>query len=747
MTEISADQVEILEEFVQESQEMLDQLEPTIIELGQIGQDSDTINAIFRLFHSMKGSAGFLELNQISAVAHAAENMLDKLRSGDLELSEKLIDLLCQSCDFSRNALDLVASEYNDEAMEQSAKILTSRFHELLESPQVASTLQEPPAIEDDEAIPDLELTITPEMLERFIQESDELLQLIEQSILTWSENPRQSKEELQEAFRAMHSFKGNCGFFGYEHLERLSHQTENVFEFLCSNPKPARPHIDRTLLQVVDKLREGIVGLAENGNGEIPEMEIHTRELEGILSPEENEDLGLLGQILVEDGVVSPDVVARAVATQNKPLGELLVDMGVTDPVVIEKALSKQKKRAAAQPARQENKSVTVQRQDIRVDLKKLDQLVDLIGELVIAENMLVHNPDLNGLELENFTKSAQQMGKIIRELQEVAMYIRMVPVAGLFRRMFRLVHDLSGKSGKKVHLQISGEDTELDKTVIETITDPLVHIMRNSLDHGIEPPQERAEAGKTEQGTVSLSARHEEGEVWITIRDDGRGLNRDKILAKARSNGLVEGDGSDLSDKAVFGLIFQPGFSTAEKITDISGRGVGMDVVKQNLSKIKGKIDVESVDGEGTTLTLRIPLTLGIIEGMMVRVGRAKCIVPLLAIREIFRPDPDRITRTPDGLELVKVRDDLLPVRRLHTILNLSSDSTELSEGILVVLEYQETLLCLLVDEILGQQQTVIKGLSDYIGSVKAVSGCTILGNGEVCLILDIRHIVEDE
>jgi two-component system chemotaxis sensor kinase CheA len=683
-------------------------------------------------------------------VAHAAENMLDKLRSNEMELSDRLIDLLCQSCDFSRNALDQVASEYNDEAMAESAKILTASFRELLETPASEPPPQEPAHTEEESlSIPDLELTITPEMLERFIQESDELLQLIEQAILTWSENPRQSKEQLQEAFRAMHSFKGNCGFFGYEHLERLSHQTENVFEFLCDNPKPVQRDTDRTLLQVVDKLREAIAGLGEDGNGEIPDLEQHIRELEHILSPEEDGDMALLGQILVEDGVVSPDVVAQAVAQQQKPLGELLVDMGVTDPAIIEKALSKQKKRAAAQPARKERetKSVTVQRQDIRVDLKKLDQLVDLIGELVIAENMLVHNPDLNGLELENFTKSAQQMGKIIRELQEVAMYIRMVPVAGLFRRMFRLVHDLSGKSGKKVHLQISGEDTELDKTVIETITDPLVHILRNSVDHGIEPPEERIEAGKAEQGTVWLSARHEEGEVWITIQDDGRGLNREKILAKARSNGLVEGDGSDLSDKAVFGLIFQPGFSTAEKITDISGRGVGMDVVKQNLSKIKGKIDVESVEGEGTTLTLRIPLTLGIIEGMMVRVGRAKCIIPLLAIREIFRPEPDKITRTPDGLELVKVRDDLLPVRRLHTILNLTSDSTELSEGILVVLEYQETLLCLLVDEILGQQQTVIKGLSDYIGSVKAISGCTILGNGEVCLILDIRHIVEEE
>jgi two-component system chemotaxis sensor kinase CheA len=308
----------------------------------------------------------------------------------------------------------------------------------------------------------------------------------------------------------------------------------------------------------------------------------------------------------------------------------------------------------------------------------------------------------------------------------------------------MIRLVHDLANKSGKKIELKLFGEETEVDKTVIEMITDPLVHLLRNSMDHGLEPPAERRAAGKTEKGTIELSARHEEGEVWITIEDDGRGLNREKILSKAREKGMITGDGAELSDKMVYSLIFQPGFSTADRITDISGRGVGMDVVKQNLEKIKGRIDVLSRAGRGTSINLRIPLTLGIIDGMLIRSGRVKCIVPLLAVREIFCPEANLITVTPECGEIVRVRGSFLPILRLHEIIKIEPDSTLLEDGVLIILEHQENRVCLFVDEILGQQQTVIKGLPHYLGQVRAASGCTILGDGEVCIILDVGNLV---
>jgi len=349
----------------------------------------------------------------------------------------------------------------------------------------------------------------------------------------------------------------------------------------------------------------------------------------------------------------------------------------------------------------------------------------------------------------VENFAKAGQHLSKIIRELQEMAMTIRMIPVAGLFRRMMRLVHDLSRKADKKISFVIEGESTEVDKTVIEKITDPMVHLIRNAVDHGIDTAEERQTAGKAAEGEIKLSARHEEGNVLNTTSDDGRGLSREKILAKAAEKGLVEGDSETLSDSEVFNMIFLPGFSTAEKVTAVSGRGVGMDVVRKNLEETKGKIDIHSTAGSGTTIELRIPLTMAIIDGMLIRVGESRYILPILALQESFRPSANLISVTPDGQELVKVRDNLLPVIRLHQLHNIKPDTDDLTQGILIVVEAGGKTVCLFADELLGQQQTVIKALSNYItaiGSVTAVSGCTILGNGEVCLILDVQNLVQD-
>jgi two-component system chemotaxis sensor kinase CheA len=473
-----------------------------------------------------------------------------------------------------------------------------------------------------------------------------------------------------------------------------------------------------------------------------VPDLEEHLLELQKLLPP-------MLGEILVGEGVAA-EHISDAVKTQKKPVGEILIDKGQASTEQVATALKKQKEaqvnqKAQAKPATPRAAAPQEKRQDIRVDLGKLDNLINLIGEMVIAENMLINNPDLKGLELENFNKAGQHMSKLVRELQEMAMTIRMIPVSGLFRRMIRLVHDISAKAGKKVDLVLIGEETEIDKTVIETITDPLVHLLRNSLDHGLEPPEERLAAGKDEKGTVTLSARHGEGEVWVTVEDNGRGLNRERIIEKAISKGLIEGDGSDLSDKEIYNMIFMPGFSTAAQITDISGRGVGMDVVKKNLEKIKGKINVSSNPGQGSRIDLRIPLTLAIIDGMMVRVGDTTAILPTLSILEAFRPTQEQMTLTPDGDELVRVRENFFPVLRLHEILEKKPDSHDLTESILIIIEHQDDHFCLCVDEIVGQQQTVIKGLSKFIGNVAGVSGCTILGDGGVSLILDIGSLRE--
>jgi two-component system chemotaxis sensor kinase CheA len=740
--QLDDDQIEIIQEFVTESRDMIEQLEPAIIELGQ-NSDPETMNAIFRLFHSMKGSAGFLEFTHLTRVAHAAESLLDLVRNNEIELLPEHVTLFCAACDFSKDALDAVDASFSDDAMSAAADTISAQLHQAIEDPassaknDISKTAPAPAASEPELVFPEME--ITEEMRNSFVQESGELLQNAEQGLLAWGEHP-EDPDSISDIFRNIHSFKGNCGFFGFGHLEKLSHQMENVLDRVKSGSRLAVDNPTEQLLVSLDLLQQGLNNIAEGKEDFIEDLDSHLDDLKNLMTP-------LLGDLLAEEGV-DKLAISSAVEIQKKPVGEILMQQGSATPEQIAKALKRQQESSeeAKSKAKPVSRSkVPAKRQDIRVELGKLDNLINLIGEMVIAENMLIHNPDLKGLELENFGKAAQHMSKLVRELQEMAMSIRMIPVSGLFRRMIRLVHDISVKAGKKVDLQLIGEETEIDKTVIETITDPLVHLLRNSLDHGLETPAERVANGKSEKGTIKLSARHEEGEVWVTIEDDGRGLNREKILEKAISKGLIEGDGSDLTEKQINNLIFAPGFSTAAQVTDISGRGVGMDVVKRNLEKIKGKIDITSKLGQGTRINLRIPLTLAIIDGMMVRVGTTTCIVPTLSILEAYRPEMEQITVTPDGDELARVREHFFPVVRLHKILNKKPDSEQLCNGILIVLEYQDSRFCLFIDEILGQQQTVIKGLSDFIGNVPGVSGCTILGDGGVSLILDVGTLVE--
>ncbi|MCC8189273.1 MAG: chemotaxis protein CheA [Planctomycetes bacterium] len=383
--------------------------------------------------------------------------------------------------------------------------------------------------------------------------------------------------------------------------------------------------------------------------------------------------------------------------------------------------------------------------RNDIRVDLRKLDAMLDLVGELVIAEAMVTRHPIVWNADSESLERAVHQLRRVAGSLQDMATSVRMIPLAPTFRRMTRLVYDLSVKAGKQVDLVLLGEDTEVDRTVIERISDPLVHIIRNAIDHGIEPPEERLALDKPETGRLTIEGHHEGGEVWIVITDDGRGLDRDAILKRAISRGLVQGDGSDLTDNQIYHFIFEPGFSTANKVTDISGRGFGMDVVKKNIEKLSGKIDIRTRPGEGMAVVLRIPLTLAIIEGMLVRSGTTRYIIPLLSIRESLRPDPAQIFATPDGQEVVKLRDELIPIVRLDETFNRMENARSLEEGILMIVEGEDgEVVALFADELLGQQETVIKGLSGWLKKSRGVSGCTILGDGEVGLILDIGAIV---
>lgn len=333
--------------------------------------------------------------------------------------------------------------------------------------------------------------------------------------------------------------------------------------------------------------------------------------------------------------------------------------------------------------------------------------------GEMVIAEDMVIQNPDLKGMELENFQKAARQLQKITSEIQDIVMSIRMVPLSATFLKMHRIVRDMSKKLGKEVELKIIGEETEVDKNVIEHISDPIMHLVRNAIDHGIETPEDRLAKNKPETGIITLEAKNAGNDVLIIIKDDGRGLNKEKILQKARKNGLLFKDEEELPDKEIYNMIFLPGFSTKENVTEFSGRGVGMDVVVKNIETIGGSVSVDSTPDKGSTVTLKIPLTLAIIDGMNIRVGSSFYTIPTISIRESFRPKENDVFSDPNGNEMIMVRGQCYPILRIHELLKVNTSVTDFTDGIITIVEQDERTVCIFSDELIGQQQVVVKAL----------------------------------
>jgi two-component system chemotaxis sensor kinase CheA len=435
---------------------------------------------------------------------------------------------------------------------------------------------------------------------------------------------------------------------------------------------------------------------------------------------------------------VVSPAVLDQALAQQRR-VGEILVEQKAVTPQQLAQALQKQKQQEAAVQTKKADVA------SIRVDTDKIDKLINLVGELVITQSML---SDLGArFEMSHMhllLERVAQLERNTREIQERVMSIRMLPIGTAFSRFPRLVRDLSAKSGKKIQLILSGEETELDKTVIESIGDPLTHLVRNSADHGLEMPEERLDNNKSETGTIKLNAYHEGGNICITVEDDGRGLNREKIVAKAVKQGLI-GENEKLTDDQIWPLIFRPGFSTAEKVTDVSGRGVGMDVVKRNIEELGGTVSIHTTQGQGSIFTLKLPLTLAIIEGMTVRVGHDTYIVPLLSILESIQPKSGDVKTVVGKGELINVRGTYLPMMRLYEVFALQPEIIDPSKAILLILETEGERVAVMVDEILGQQQVVIKSMEQNFRKVEGIAGATILGDGTVGFILDVRGLLE--
>ena len=564
-------------------------------------------------------------------------------------------------------------------------------------------------------------LAVDLEMAAMFIAEALDHLGTIETTVLALEGAPEDVKL-LNDVFRPFHTIKGNAGALGVTTVQELAHHVENLLDRARSGKHRMRAAEFDLVLRAVDVLTA------------------YMHELSARLAGGGGVDLEPRRQDLMRavDGIVE-----RGGATaQADRSGEFMDDTTATaaDP-------GRAVEDAPALPAESQAASSLAWRGDdyasVKVDTRKLDSLVDMVGELVILQSIIEQDPTLGRVVDEHLTRNLGQLRRATSDLQRTAMSMRMVPVRQTFQKMGRLVRDLSRKSGKPVELVLSGEDTELDRRVVEDLNDPLMHMIRNSIDHGLEDPEARVRAGKPPKGTLSLSAYHQSGNIVMVVSDDGAGLDTERIRAKAVARGLMSSEAA-LSPAEIHQIIFQPGFSTAETVTEISGRGVGMDVVRSNIEALRGRVEIQSERGRGTTFLIKLPLTLAIVEGLILSVGPERFVLPTFSVRESLRPTPDQVHRVQDRPVLIQVRGRLIPLLRLADLTGVEGAQENPCEATVVVIEEDQRQLGLIVDRLLGKQEVVIKSLGAAFAGVRGVAGGAILGDGRIGLILDAHGIV---
>ena len=544
-------------------------------------------------------------------------------------------------------------------------------------------------------------------LLNDFIAESRESMAGAEAALLALEGNPHDI-EAINTVFRAFHTVKGTAAFMGLATLADFAHHAESLLSRVRDRELPYAQAVANLSLRSSDALGEFLDAI---------EQSVQSRD--AIALPADfarlMHDLLDVDDVLTQPAVPAMQAIAVPYATAPNAAAP----------------------KPAARSAARSDADLSV-----RVRTDRLDRLIDMVGELVIAQSMIAADPAVMAIGQHDLVEKVSQAGKIMRELQELSMSMRMVPLKSTFQKLTRLVRDVALRAGKVVELVTDGDETELDRGMVDAIADPLVHMVRNAVDHGVESPDDRERAGKPRAGRVQLSAFQQGGSVIVELRDDGRGLNRDRILAKAIEKGLVTA-GHSLTESEVNALIFAPGFSTAETLTDISGRGVGMDVVRRNIESIRGRIDIQSVVGEGTTFQIRLPLTLAVTDGMLVRVGDERYVVPLTSIALSFRPERDMLATIPPNGEVVTFRGEVLPVVRLHTLFGISGAVTQPDAAILMIIGDGDHRVALLVDQLLGQQQVVAKALGDGVGEIPGISGGAILSDGRVGLIIDVTRL----
>ena len=688
----------MLDTYLFETNSLLDRLDEMLVADEKIGDFSlDDVNEIFRIMHTIKGSSAMMEFGSLAEIAHHIEDLFfytrDKgIDSLDSQHKKELFNLMFRSEDFLRGQVEKVEA---GEALDTDLDSFSSDINNFLKKISGAST-EEPAQKEtpQDTAAP------APSASTDNLPDDKEavcfLHVFLEEGI---------GMENLR-AYMIINAVK-ECGIdFRYypENMESNSETSATIIEegfFMAFESE--------------DDANKAAGVLRTQG---------HIRSYELAAMPEAEPEA---------PAAPAPSATAPAPAESAAP----------------QKPASKPAAKSAApqKPAQ----SAPVKQNLISVNLMKLDSLQNIVGEIVITESMVTSSPELNQLSrdaYDNFMKSARQLRKLTDDLQDIAMSLRMVPISGVFQKMSRIVRDMKQKLNKDVRLTLIGEDTEVDKTIVDNIQDPIMHMVRNAMDHGIEDNvHDRLSAGKNAQGEIILSATHTSSEVVITIADDGKGMNPDKLLAKAREKGILTKPESEYSKKEALGLIMLPGFSTNQEVTEFSGRGVGMDVVKKNVEAVGGVVSLNSDEGKGTTFTMKIPLTMAIVDGMKVTVGKSIFTIPIANIRQSFKIMPDDIIRDENSNEMIERMGSFYPIVRLHQFYNIATEVVNLEEGILLWVENSDRSFCLFVDELIGEQQVVVKPFPAFLNFFElknfGCSGCTILGDGNISIILDIQSL----
>lgn len=694
---------EILHTFIAESRELLVDMENALLSVADAPNDADLINAIFRTAHTIKGSAGLFGLDRIVAFTHVAESVLDLVRNGALALDEKLIALLLKTGDHLSALVEALDS--GEETSAELANVEADLIAQLNAYLGEAATVPVAAATATDDA------SLRPAEGEAYA------------STDCWHLSLRFGPDLLRNGMDPI-SILRYLGTLGQ--LVRIVTLTEHIPPLADIDPETCYLGFEVSLNSQESKASlEGAFEFVQEGSRiRLLPPRSKISEYIALIEAESGENQRL-GEILVTCGSLTTRELEQILSMQadrGKPIGELLVEEHMVQPAVVEAALSKQKARE--KPSAQKT---------IRVDAEKLDELINLIGELVIASSGITQIASQH--KLAHMQEAAATVSRLVEEVRDSSLSLRMVQVGETFNRFHRVVRDVSHELGKDISLIVSGGDTELDKSVIEKIGDPLTHLIRNSMDHGIEAADIRQQRGKPLQGRVELNAYHDSGNVVIEVADDGGGLNRDRILAKAIERGLVQSE-QTLSDDEIYALIFEPGFSTAEKITNLSGRGVGMDVVRQNIQALRGSVQVASQPGLGSRFTIRLPLTLAIIDGFLVETGPSSFVIPLDAVVECIELEQERLER-----HYLNLRGEVLPFVSLRELFEIDGERPPREN--IVVVRSGAFKIGIVVDVLQGEFQTVIKPLGSLFRHLRGIAGSTILGSGAVALILDVAAL----